>query len=140
MRNGEERRVTKSCSDGEFFSNYLTTIRVLLNGSTEKALIKMQSLHDLFFFVFLCFFKNVKRYGQIEHGLNHYFMSEMDKSIYKKNLSQKRTKQRPKIVERTVMSTTDEEDDPLGDDEPLRNDELLAMMDSIEEQEGSAEK
>ena len=100
----------------------------------------MQSLHDLFFFVFLCFFKNVKRYGQIEHGLNHYFMSEMDKSIYKKNLSQKRTKQRPKIVERTVMSTTDEEDDPLGDDEPLRNDELLAMMDSIEEQEGSAEK
>jgi hypothetical protein len=40
-----------------------------------------------------------------------------------------------------LMSTTDEEDDPLGDDEPLRNDELLAMiMDSIEEQKGSAEK
>jgi hypothetical protein len=32
-----------------FFSNYLTTIRVLLNGSMKKSLNKMQSLYALLF-------------------------------------------------------------------------------------------
>jgi hypothetical protein len=36
------------------------------------------------------------------------------------------------------MSATDEEDDPLGDDEPLCSDQLLTMMVSIEEQDGSS--
>ena len=63
MRNGEERRVTKSCPDGEFFWIYLTTIRVLLNDLSKKALNKMQSFHALFFFVFRCFFKNVEQYA-----------------------------------------------------------------------------
>lgn len=39
-----------------------------------------------------------------------------------------------------LMSTTDVEGDPSGDDELLFNDELLAMTVSMEEQDVSAEK
>ena len=54
----ENHKQQKLAVMGSFFS-YLTTIHVLHNGSTKKALSNIQSFHALFF-IFQCFFKNVK--------------------------------------------------------------------------------
>ena len=71
---------------------YLTTNRVLLNGSMKKSLSKMQSLYALLFLLVFVFSKMLND-RNIENGLsisNHYCSSETDKNILSKSGAQKR--------------------------------------------------
>jgi hypothetical protein len=71
---------------------YLTTIRVLLNGSMKKSLSKMQSLYALLFLLVFVFSKMLND-RNIENALsisNHYCSSETDKNILMKSVAQKR--------------------------------------------------